>query len=217
MVTPQEFENRIFDAGIIESKSHHELSQGLHGQKIDFGLTTPDSELWDDWVQVNVDTISNLYANAPPDYLMSVANGTNELVDVVADQFDGVTGLHTAKSSDNRLYLELDALEAIWSRSQAFGGVSGVSRYVQVVFLEDVSTTGSKVSQPIDQIKRQFPEVETEVVTTFQRRDSLEYLDERGVAYHAIIKRLLPTYTERECQEEGFCSENMPLIEYPKF
>jgi pyrimidine operon attenuation protein/uracil phosphoribosyltransferase len=215
MTTPEEFEERIYEAGVIEAGSHSVFSQGLHGQKADLSVIDPGSALWDEWVQLNVDKVIELDADTPPDFLIGVDRGTTELVDAVADELDGVTALHTVKGRGNLAYLRQDAIEAIRDRADMRRAGVGITRYVRVRFLEDVSTTGSGVSRPIDEINGLGLPVAMRVITTLQRRERLEYLDDRHIAYHAIVKQLTPTYTKEECEDHGFCADGMPLRPYP--
>lgn len=203
-MSKESFVNSLQEANIIDSDCHSEFSGGQHGKKINFDLLRPGQTLWDEWVDLNVAELQSRH-KVLPRFVISVANGTIGLTNAVAQRFSDtqeVDALHTFKDTDKIPHLRDVAAVAI----EQF-------RPKLVVFLEDVSTEGSKVVTPaVEALECGAHDVV--VQTTWKRRSRLEYLDQEGIDYYGIIDRPMPSYSPGECAEAGFCFDNLPLRPY---
>jgi hypothetical protein len=187
---------------------HHEFSQGRHGRKIDMSKIDRNSELYDEWVYLTAEHISRSYADEMPDAIVGIADGTNDLAHDVRDELGGgILCLETYKKKEDGLpRLRMDSLRQIIEYGPVFA-----------VEVEDVGTTGRNTIRPALQLISQGVE-RVEVVHAVQRSETLPYLDEAGIAYSALIKRLEPSYTAQVCHDspEGYCSQGWRFIPYGK-
>lgn len=202
-----EFKQKIIDSGIVEGEGvHHVFSQGLHGQKIDFDLIGDNSELYDNWVNLTAEFITQNYDNLP-DVVVGVANGTNRLAVSVAEVLGGdVAGLVTVKpdESRNQPVLTNESIKKIQEIKPS-----------STLILEDVGTTGTNSSSVYRSLKQAGVE-NVEILNTWQRNENLPHLDNEGAKYKAVIKDVLTNYTPKECQESGFCSKGWKLLNHGK-
>ncbi len=200
MITTERFREKLDEEGIVTTGRHHVFSQGLHGQKVDFDRIASGSLLDDEWTQVNVRAFRQAHPYIRSQFLVSIANGTIDLVNGMTREMRGdVTALHTVKDpEDNMPYLSKEAVEII-------AGLD-VIRKPELTLVEDTSSTGRKTAFVARQIRKVNPDVHLEVQTTFQRQEVLPELDDLEISYHAIIKEILPTYTQDECRKIGFCA-----------
>lgn len=192
--------------------THHELSGGMHGQKLDFDRISDESDLYEMWVDVATDYIGREF-EWRPEVILGVANGTNRLAVSVASRFKGNTiGLTTEKDYENNRKIRLSRFAA------------RVIRGIQpelVLVLEDVATTGGSSLQPVQQV-RELLDAQTlhdvQVLATWQRQPQLHRLQEANVPYRSIIREPLPTYTPDTCQSlpEGFCAQGWELKPRPQ-
>ncbi|MDB5175705.1 MAG: hypothetical protein JWM81_563 [Candidatus Saccharibacteria bacterium] len=184
---------------VIEPDGQHtELSSGMHGQKVVFGNIEPESGLYHKWIGTVCDYMQEQYAPLPR-ILVSVADGTNRPVTSIVERFgDRMIGLHSQKDprDPERLFLGSTATAVLMRNLN-----------VPVVVKEDTSTTGGKSGQVAKAIRNAGVR-DVSVLTTVQRRDTLEVLDEAEIPYRAIIKAPMPTYTPEDCLRTGFCSMN---------
>lgn len=199
------FRNHLLESGVLDPEGvHHEFVSGMHGQKLEFEKVEVDSPLYREWVDVNTETIRQIY-DPLPEIILGVANGTNRLaMDVARELGREVKGFPTKK--DEKKVIRLTSLGK---------HVIGTLKPSLVVVVEDVGTRGTNSVQPavaarINGARR------VEVLTTWKRRTSLELLDEQEVSYRAIIDEPLPTYTPEECRDIGFCALNWQFIRRPK-
>ncbi len=201
------FRQHILETGVLDPEgTHHEFVSGLHGQKLDFDTIPNDSELYKEWVDVNVRYIADRF-DPLPTAILGVANGTNRLALDVARKLDSrVLGLESEKDPNDsrKLYLSDRAEIAIT-----------MVRPELVVVVEDVGTQGTNSVQPAKAAKNTGAK-HVEVVTTWKRRAQLEKLDEAEIPYRAIIDQELPTYTSEQCRKLGFCALGWDFIERSK-
>lgn len=209
MANLEVFRSEIITGGLVMDPEgvHHEFVSGLHGQKLDFDNIPEDSELYRDWVGVNVDFIRNTYTQIPG-ALIGVANGTNRLArDVGAVMFGETTALPSAKDPENskRLYLPEYTHKFL-----------EIMQPKLAIVLEDVGTTGSNSVQVAEAALDAGAEY-VEVVLTWQRRAQLERLREAKIPYRSIIEEALPTFTpgvDGTCATDpnGFCARGWEFI-----
>lgn len=199
------FKNRLINSGYVldPEGTHHEFASGMHGQKLDFDNIASGDPLYPEWVDATVTFLEEEYSPLP-EVLIGVANGTNRLSLDVARHFGGyMLGLVSAKDTENnkKLYLPEDTKEAL---KRAQPGLA--------VVLEDVGTTGSNSVQVAVAAAGYVPTVE--VLTTWQRRSSLERLVAENIPYSAIINDPLPTFSPEACQTDpnGFCARGWDFI-----
>lgn len=202
-----EFKQKIIDSGIVDREGvHHIFSQGLHGQKIDFDLINDDSELYSNWVELTAEFIELNYAPLP-DVVVGVANGTNRLALSVAEALKGkTTALVTVKpgGSRNQPVLTDESLEKVKDIKPSFA-----------LIVEDVGTKGTNSSSVYRSLKESGVN-KIEILNTWQRSESLSFLDEEGAEYKAVIKEVLTNYTPEECQKSGFCAKGWELLGHGK-
>jgi orotate phosphoribosyltransferase len=207
MAAIEAFQDHIIEAGVLDPIDvHHEFVSGMHGQKLDFDTITTGSPLYEEWTDTAATFIREEFPELPL-VIVGVANGANRIALDTARRFDGaVFGAVSEKDGQNSKVLRLP---------QATERLIRGTRPELVVVLEDAGTTGSNSVQVARQ-SLQSGAQNVEVVTTWQRRDILERLQEEDIAYRAIIKEALPTYEAEECQTSGFCSRGWALIPYPQ-
>jgi len=183
--------------------THHELSAGMHGQKLDFDTIPTGSPLYKEWVDVMTAYIREGFST-PPEAIVGVANGTNRLALDVARRFNGRTlGLISEKDDMDAKSLRLSEL--------ALKAVAGLlPRFVIVV--EDVGTTGSNSVQIAQQIQDAGAH-EVVVINTWQRRERLEKLEAAKTPYLSIINQELPTYSLEDCSVQGYCAKGWKLVQ----
>jgi len=201
----QQFRAEIMESGIVLDRegTHHEFVSGMHGQKLDFDNIQVNSSLYEKWIDVNSSFIEEEFPRLPQ-VIIGVANGTNRVALDVARSFNGRSiGLVSEKDKTHSKRLFLNPFVA--------GRLLDTMKPQLVVVVEDVGTTGSNSVQIASRV-RDFTGGHVEVVTTWQRRENLERLDEEDIPYRAIIKEPLPTYSPEECVKTGFCSKDWEFI-----
>jgi len=205
------FERHLRQADIVDPYGiHSEFSQtpGLHGQKIDFDRIESGSALFDEWVDVTAEAIDDLYSGGlRPEVLVAVANGTNRLVQPVAEKLGkGVVGLMTKKVEGGLVVLT----------PESYQRVKGIKPELAVV-LDDVGTTGRNARSAVRYTKNAGAK-KVEVLYTWQRQSSLEELNNRRIRYNSIIRTILPTFTPSDCAEnsDGLCAQGWWLNPYSK-
>jgi len=203
----QTFRDHIIESGYVldPEGTHHEFVSGMHGRKLDFDNIPDSSELYDEWVTTTARWIEDQYGQHMPQAVVGVANGTNRLALDVARRFDGkMLGLVSEKDPDNDKHLRLSKFTKKILNQLDF-----------VYVLEDVGTTGSnsvQVAQAARQAIHPYDINGAMVLTTWQRRPTLERLEEAGVSYLSVIFEPLPTYTPEACQSEGYCAQGWQFI-----
>lgn len=200
-----DFRNHILDSGVLDPEGvHHEFVSGMHGRKLDFDLIPDESELFGEWVNVCARRIEDLYEH--DDWiklaLMSVANGTNRLVEPVAIELGAhYSTLLTEKISPKEVALTRRSVVRLQSLEPDL-----------VVAIEDVGTSGSTAATAVTSA-REHGARRVEALNTWQRREQLEALVGIDAVYHSIIYEPLPTLTPEECQATGYCSWGWEYIE----
>jgi hypothetical protein len=199
---------QIIDEEVLDPEGlHHEFVSGLHGRKLDFDLIPDDSNLFNRWVETVCEKLKELYPEevAKGLVIISVANGTNRVVPLVAGLLgNGSISYLTEKVSPKAVKL-VDGAEAALKASQP----------EFAVIIEDVGTKGTTSASAAKSalasgVKR------VEVLNTWQRRDKLEELDAIDVKYNAVIFELLPTLDPEECNKTGYCAQGWQYIEHAK-
>ena len=192
--------------GVLDHKGvHHEFFNGDHGPKVNMDAIPANSRLFSKWVTVTASFLRNIYDphELQGAVLLSVANGTNRLVEPVSDELDGITvPLETEKDNNKQVFLSDYARQYI-----------NLARPPLVIALEDVGTTGMSAAMAVaDAIKAGAKRAE--VATTFQRRHRLEVLLGIGAVHHSIIKHVIEDFSPKECREAGYCARDWSLIKY---
>jgi len=201
---PEIFKRHLLEAGILDEEGiHHKLSSGRHGRKLHFDRISLDSELFDEWVEVTSLEINRQYTKKSFGKLavLSVANGTNELVPRVADRLGaGVLSLLTERPDGKDLRLSLSAED--WMKAVAIN---------PLVVLDDVGTTGGNAAEVV-KLAQQTGFARAEVLYTWQRSPSLEELDRVGISYDRIIYEPMLIFSPEECAIQGLCARGWKLI-----
>lgn len=182
---------------------HHEFVSSLHGRKLDFDLIPTNSPLFKEWVEVAAQSLQGLYPNADwsQTVLLSVANGTNRLVEPVAKIINsGVTALKTEKLTPKSVKLTNAAKQFIQANKPQL-----------VIAIEDVSTKGTTLASAVLAAWSAGAK-NVEAIDTWQRREKLEELDKIKVRYHSIIKEILPNLEPEECRSKGYCAKGWQFI-----
>ena len=195
--------NGILDPDEGPERQHHEFKSGLHGRKLDFDEIPTGSDLYEDWVAVNVNALHGRSVGNHTSLLavVGVANGTNRLAKSVgaAMQKNGARYIETRKN-EGEVFLDEELDEDI-SDLILLNGL--------VVVLEDVGTTGSTALR----VARYIFEAgckNTEVLFTWQRSEHLSAFDgEKDVAAASVIRHSLPVYSPDDC---SLCREGSLFI-----
>jgi phosphoribosylpyrophosphate synthetase len=207
MTNAEKFWSEIEVAGNVMDppRVHTEFVDGMHGQKVDFDGIKETDPLYHKWVGVNVDAIKAM-CDPLPEVIIGVANGTNRLAHSVASKLEG-------QSLALETYKDPNDFKKVYLTNLARTALSGINPELAVI-VEDVGTTGSTSVQ----VARQALDAgawHVLVINTLQRREQLEKLKKAGVPHHAIIKKILPTFTPEDCNNlpEGFCHRGWELHE----
>src|SRR6266496_4710756 len=209
MASLEVFRNHIIEAPDVFDPEgvHHEFVSGMHGRKLDFGAIPTDSDLFREWVNISAASIHRLYAGTTlgTHVLLSVANGTNDLVtpvtDVLYEEYDEKWDpLETEKISPKAVALTDESAQFFERYNPDF-----------VLALEDAATRGTTSASAI-LAAREAGARRVEALNTWQRRPQLEELVGIGAVYYSIIHEDLPTLTPDECSASGYCAEGWRLI-----
>lgn len=206
MADTEAFWRNIEQSGYVidPERLHHEFNQGLHGQKADFDNIEEGTELFEQWIDVTVDFIQEEYSELP-DAVVGVANGTNRVAKPVAKKLgNGTIFLETEKQDASKPVLTKEAKLVVEEFQPIFA-----------LIIEDVGTRGTNaVSAANSTLAAGVSRIE--VLNTFQRAETLPLLDEAGIVYKSMVKRLMPNFTPDECRTlpEGFCRRQWRLIPY---
>ncbi len=204
MVQANIFRNHILEDGILDPEGiHHEFANGGHGRKLDFDLIQDNSPLYDEWVELNTQTIQKRGQLVLA--VTGVANGTNRLARDVGAKLE-VEALYTRKASPREVQLTPKSRKWLLEHTNKDG---------LIITLEDVGTTGGTALTAIKSI-HEVGEFETEGQFTWQRTDSLPTFDQAGIPYTSIIHEPLATYTPEQCAIEGYCSQGWQLIQHTR-
>jgi orotate phosphoribosyltransferase len=212
-MTSKEIQNLDKSAGFLKSELlrnsildpegvHHEFVSGAHGRKLDFDKIKTGSTLYNLWVGVMAEKTRELYDQVPS-VLVGVANGTNRLARSMAPLLgDHVQGIATEKLSAKEVGLT-DLGKLVLQQTDP----------EMVLIVEDVGTLGTNSSSVAKSV-REAGFDNLEVINTWQRSETLPFLDELSVPYNAVITDVLPTFTSEDCLElpDGYCHQNIELI-----
>lgn len=201
--------DRIFAVpGFVEDDgAHREFVDGDHGLKLDWGVILPGMPEYNDAVDAAAEHI--LGYDIPPNYILSVANGTTDIT------FSVVESMREREPSNRTTILVTHKLP---TREVAF---TERTQYVLeddnvdfLLILEDVATKGS-TSAKLATRALSLGVRNVRVLNFVQRRAQLERLDAAGVEHDSLMHDYsLPTYTPEECNTltEGYCNKGMQLI-----
>lgn len=202
-----QFKLHLIEFGVLDpERVHHEFGQGLHGRKVDFDKIDEERDgIFSEWVNINVEFIEAEYPQRP-DALVGVANGTNRLAEKAAEEIGGgILFLATEKNQQSKPVLTDEAKMQIKEIGPEFALID-----------EDVGTVGTNSLSAAKSVL-EAGVTRAEVLNTWQRSETLELLDEAGIAYRSIIKHVLPSYTPEECRGEGgLCGAGWELVPYEK-
>lgn len=208
MANVEVFKHNLIDAGIVDPNGvHHEFVSGLHGQKIDFDSVPDESDLFQEWVAVFGDAIDLRYPaqDYPKIVVMSVANGTNRVVDPIAERLGPrATAIQTVKVSAKAVELTPEAIEKLLRADPDM-----------VVAAEDVGTKGTTSASAVVSARKVW-NGPIEAMNTWQRRPELEELIGIGATYSSIIFEPMPSLTPEQCLSTGFCAQGWQFIEHAK-
>lgn len=210
----ESFKKELLDLEIKDEGVHHEFTSGVHGEKLDFEVVKRGTPTWQRWVELNSAMVKQCFPDRMPPILISIANGTNELTDDIANELnrhgnyeDRVFTGHTEKLTfeDGRKLVQLtDEARRVIAHILPDAAVE----------IDDVATSGSTTAMPVESLRRAGIE-ELQVVYTWLRSVSLPCLDALMVPYRGIIdNHPIPDYTPAECERVGLCMQEIPLIPY---
>jgi adenine/guanine phosphoribosyltransferase-like PRPP-binding protein len=187
--------------------SHHEFSSGLHGLKLDFDKVPTYSDLYMNWTSLMYRAIVETYADEEerPDALVGVANGANRLARHIAPKFGlKATSLETEKDKElSTIKLNLDGLRKVRRFNRP--------RFALVI--DDVGTTGGSASKVAEQLLDEGVE-RVEAFFGWIRNPELTSLNFIDVVYNGLVRYDLPSLSPEVCEDYGYCSDGVPLIEY---
>lgn len=195
----EELKQAMIAKGAIDPVGvHHEFKRGQHGRKIDFEVAENTPALFELWSKEVAEYIAANY-NPLPNLLVSVANGTNGLVESVAWQLD--VGYALTEKVDGKAMLSDSLCEVIQESLPEFALV-----------LEDIGTTGFSSGSVAQQL-RNLGINRVEVLNSWQRTPELIYLIASKIAYHSLIVdyESVATYEPDNCQH---CQDNWVLKPY---
>lgn len=200
-----EFKKNLEKEVLDPKGTHHEFVSGMHGRKLDFDVIQKDSNLFREWVKVVAQYINDNYGDVPRGKLalLSVANGTNRLVEPVAKELGGgVAVLLTGKISPKAVKLTDGSANKLKKLDPDL-----------VIAIEDVGTKGTTSASAVVSARENGAK-KAEALNTWQRRSQLEELEAIGATYHSIIHENLPTYEPEECKTNGYCSKSWKFIKH---
>ncbi len=187
-------------------KQHHEFVSGKHGRKMDFSVVKKGTELYQKWLDINKQRILYRHPNRLGLIILGVANGTTDfafdLAKSVSTNYQEVFGLRSEKLPDKQVRLTQPARWVISDLSR--------NKFIKTVIIEDVGTTGTTAGKVAQQCLEAGAE-HSEVIVTWQRTQSLGYLDENKIPYSSIITEVIPTLSPELCEREGDCARGVTL------
>jgi orotate phosphoribosyltransferase len=201
----ENFKQHLLETDILDPIGiHHEFSSGMHGRKLDFDRIETHSELYNEWIDITTDFITQEYPMQPK-FLIGVANGTNRVSVDTANKLGGnIIGLDTEKDINDSKIIHLTKMAKI---------IIEKSNPEFVLVVEDVGSTGSNSVQVASESLLAGAR-QVEILNTWQRRAHLEKLLELGIPYKSIIKVELPTFEPIVCELSGYCSKDWQLIKH---
>jgi hypothetical protein len=207
MAGAEQFRENIKECGFVIDPEgiHHEFTAGEHGQKVDFDGIPTEDPLFEEWVDATAQKVDELYPKIEVPrsklLLVSVANGTNRLVQPVADTLLGgeANVVMTEKLNAKTVGLSESSKETI--------------QLDKAVILDDTGTTGSTTVTAFYAL-HELGVSNIEVLYAWQRKAYLERLIGLGVPYNSIIHEPMPSYTPKQCvtRKLGFCARDWELV-----
>lgn len=194
----KDLEQAILDSDVIDGEDiHHEFVTGMHGRKIDMDKILTASPLYEQWVDVLVQYISENY-DTQPNAIIGVANGANRLaVSVAAKLENRPFGLMTDKETPKSVRFSTSAADVISSYKPDFA-----------LFLEDVGTSGTTSLTGVEKALALGAQ-RAEVLNTWQRNKKLAKLEEAGVPYQSVIFEPLPSFPPDDCD---YCKAGVEFV-----
>lgn len=196
--------------GVYNSHEHTVFASGRHGIKIDLDEIPTESDLFNTWMDVQVQFIQETY-DPLPEVIIGTANGANRIAEAIAERIDSVVALETQKDSEGTVVLP-------WVQARELRRLAVDS----MLIVDDVGTTGSSVVPLVKYIRntaiRNWPNLSgndaLSVLYTWQRQPRLRHLTQNRIVHLAMIKNFQPTFSPTECEEdpEGYCANNLPLV-----
>jgi orotate phosphoribosyltransferase len=179
---------------------HHEFTQGMHGRKIDLEKFMEDPSCMR-LVVVETHIFIEENYNPLPKVLVSVANGTNQLVQEVARSLGCHVDFVLTEKTENGVALTLEGAEQIREEQPDFALV-----------IEDTATTGGTSGAVAAELDAQGVR-RVEVLNVVQRISKLVHLIGAGVVYKSMIdgSDWIETYEPEDCQH---CRDEWELIRY---
>lgn len=199
------FKKHLEGFGVIDPEGvHHEFVSGMHGRKIDFDAIPTEDPLFDEWIEVISTYIKETFPDRLNDIgLVSVANGTNRVVPLVAKKLGpGATYYLTEKMTSKSVKLEASSEAALKEKQPGL-----------LLVLEDVGTQGTTSASAVEKV-RELGFTNIRVINTWQRQKSLVKLDEINVPYSSIIFEILDTLSPEDCTTKGYCAEGWEFIKH---
>lgn len=197
------FKKHLEGFGVIDPEGvHHEFVSGTHGRKIDFDAIPTDDPLFEEWIEVIATYIKETFPDSLDDIgLVSVANGTNRVVPLVAEKLGpGASYFLTEKQTSKSVRLESSSESALREKQPGL-----------ILVLEDVGTQGTTSASAVEKV-RELGFTNIRVINTWQRQKTLVKLDEINVPYSAIIVDILDTFSPDDCTIKGYCAEGWEFI-----
>lgn len=193
-----DLKKRVLSEGVLDPEDvHHEFVTGMHGRKLDFDKILTGSEFYLQWMDAMVKFIQENYPEQP-DMILGVANGANRMaVSIAAGLGNGTIGLMTEKETLKSSKLHKSVEDVIRGYKPKF-----------LLVVEDVGTAGTTSASAANKAKEAGAQ-RVEILNTWQRRPSLERIEEAGYDYKAMIHEDMPTYEPDACE---YCKNGVKLI-----
>jgi hypothetical protein len=216
MAVAEQFREHIVECGFVIDPEgmHHEFTAGEHGQKVDFDGIPIEDQLFEEWVDSTAEKLDDLYPKIVVPrrelLLVSVANGTNRLVQPVAQTLCGgeANVVMTEKLDAKTVGLSVSSKEVIKALIESL-------KVKKAVILDDTGTTGSTTVTAFSALY-ELGVRDIEVLYAWQRKAHLERLIGLGVPHDSIIREPMPNYTPEQCltRKLGFCARGWELVEH---
>ena len=201
------FKRSIESSGAIDPVGvHHEFREGAHGRKIDFDAVNDSTELLKEWASEVAQYIASNYQPLPQ-LIVSVANGANKVVPMIAAGVAGLTGESLEYILTNKLDGSLQISKEDKIRAESL-------RSAKALVIDDVGTTGSN-SVSVCHLLMDLGVKDVEVLYTWQRTEALTRLADTKIPHRSMIVDYtsVQTYDPNNCQH---CHDGWALIPYKR-